>query len=150
MAISMGNQGKKDLNVELNLLPIFDVLSVCICFLLMTVVWVQVGAMTGAQALGGQSAAETQKSPSVWITIDESQDIQLSFKNIKGNSIADKTIQSNKGQINWVNLKNSLELDKKVQMALIMPAKNTRYDQVIKVMDLVKAEGIKDVGLTPL
>ncbi len=145
----MGSQGKKDLNVELNLLPIFDVLSVCICFLLMTVVWVQVGAMKGAQALGGQSVEETKKSPTIWITIDEQKNVLVTYKNSQNQKPAEAVIKNLSGQINWNQLTKS-SLFEGMQVALIMPAKNTSYDQVIKVMDLVKANGIKDVGLTPL
>ena len=51
-------KNKKDLNFELNLLPVFDILSVCICFLLMTVVWVPVGSMNASQSMGGQAKSE--------------------------------------------------------------------------------------------
>ncbi len=80
----VGGQNKKSLDVELNLLPVFDFLSVCICFLLMTVVWIQVGQMKTSQALGGQSQAETKNPPSVWLTVDEKSNVGISFKHTKG------------------------------------------------------------------
>ena len=84
MGLAQGPQGKKNLNVELNLLPVFDILSVCICFLLMTVVWVEVRALETKQAVGGQSASETVKEASVWMTIDESNNIAVILKPAAG------------------------------------------------------------------
>jgi len=46
--------GKKNVNVELNLVPFIDLLTCLICFLLMTAVWVEVGRISITQA--GQGA----------------------------------------------------------------------------------------------
>ena len=51
---------KKHLDFELNLIPCIDLLSVCICFLLLTAVWLQVGSLSVKQAIGGQSAADVE------------------------------------------------------------------------------------------
>ncbi len=37
-----------------------------------------------------------------------------------------------------------------LEIALLMPARNTSYDSVIQIMDSLKAANIKDVGLSPL
>lgn len=148
----VGGQNKKSLDVELNLLPVFDVLSVCICFLLMTVVWIQVGQVKTSQALGGQSQAETKNPPSVWLTVDEKENVVLSFKHTKGNP-GDQIIANNKGQMNLESLKNriaSLAEKHKFEIALLMPAQNTSYDSIIQIMDTLKGANIKDVGLSPL
>ena len=148
----VGGQNKKSLDVELNLLPVFDVLSVCICFLLMTVVWIQVGQVKTSQALGGQSQAETKSPPSVWLTVDEKANVVLSFKHVKGNT-GDQIIASNKGQMNLESLKNrilSLSEKHKFEIALLMPAQNTSYDSIIQIMDTLRGANIKDVGLSPL
>lgn len=148
----VGGQDKKSLEVELNLLPVFDVLSVCICFLLMTVVWLQVGQIKTSQALGGQSQAETKNPPSVWLTIDESSNVVLSFKHTK-KKMADQTVTAQRGQLDVEQLKNRLASLTKLngfEIALLMPAKNTSYDSVIQIMDSLKSASIKDVGLSPL
>lgn len=148
----VGGQNKKSLDVELNLLPVFDVLSVCICFLLMTVVWIQVGQIKTSQALGGQSQAETKNPPSVWLTVDEKSNVVLSFKHTKGAG-GDQMVAASNGQVNMNALQNRLQsLSQKhgLEIALLMPAKNTSYDSVIQIMDSLKAANIKDVGLSPL
>lgn len=148
----VGGQNKKSLDVELNLLPVFDVLSVCICFLLMTVVWIQVGQIKTSQALGGQSQSETKNPPSVWLTVDERENVVLSFKHTKG-KLSDQIISSKQGQMNLESLKNRiLTLAEKhnFEIALLMPAQNTSYDSIIQIMDTLRGANIKDVGLSPL
>lgn len=152
MAGISGGTGKKDLNFELNLLPVFDILSVCICFLLMTVVWIQVGALQVSQAVGGQSAAETKNPPSVWITLNNSNDVAVTFKN-SSKVISEKTIKSSGQRINWEAVSSEISnLGKAglVKVALIMPSGQSSYADMIRIMDEFKRVGIKDVGLSPL
>ncbi|RME30315.1 MAG: biopolymer transporter ExbD [Deltaproteobacteria bacterium] len=52
--------GKKQLNVELNLVPFIDLLTCLICFLLMAAVWIQVGKISVTQS--GQGAP-TEQTP---------------------------------------------------------------------------------------
>ncbi|NMB76343.1 MAG: biopolymer transporter ExbD [Myxococcales bacterium] len=52
--------GKKNLNVEFNLVPFIDMLSCLICFLLMAAVWVQIGKISVTQS--GQGAP-TEQTP---------------------------------------------------------------------------------------
>ncbi len=148
----VSGKNKKSLDVELNLLPIFDVLSVCICFLLMTVVWISVGSVNTSQALGGQSQAETKSPPSVWLTVDEKSNVTFSFKHTK-NKMGDQVVNSNNGQLNFDQLKNrinSLAQANQFEIALLMPARNTSYNSIINIMDSLKAANVKDVGLSPL
>jgi biopolymer transport protein TolR len=148
----VSGKDKKSLDVELNLLPVFDVLSVCICFLLMTVVWLQVGSVNTSQALGGQSQAETKTPPSVWLTVDEKSNVTLSFKHTKA-KLGDQVVAASNGQLNFDMLKNrinSLAQSNQLEIALLMPSKNTSYNSIIQIMDSLKAANVKDVGLSPL
>ncbi len=148
----VGEQNKKSLDVEMNLYPVFDVLAVCICFLLMTVVWIQIGQVKTSQAVGGQSQEETKNPPSVWLTVDEKSNVILSFKNTK-KSLKDQVVSSRRGQPNIDLLKQKMEelaQTNGLEIALLMPARNTSYDSVIQIMDSLKAAQIKDIGLSPL
>lgn len=151
MGLASGSGGKKDLNVELNLLPVFDILSVCICFLLMTVVWVEVRSLETKQAIGGQSLDETDSRTSLWLTIDEKNNIVVTVKKPK---MADSssTLTAKNGQIDWTKAKSYLvaTTSRKIENAHILPTKTTKYDQVIRLMDLLKQNGIKDIGLSPI
>lgn len=146
-----GTGNKKDLNFELNLLPVFDILSVCICFLLMTVVWVEIRSLETKQAIGGQSLEETESRNSLWVSIDEVKNLTftLKFPDAKENSF---TFKAQSGILDWnkINLiiKNNIKV--KVEIAHLLPTKTTKYEEIIKLMDLLKQNGIKDIGLSPI
>lgn len=146
-----GSQNKKNLNVELNLLPVFDVLSVCICFLLMTVVWIEIRSLETKQALGGQSTQESPKVSSVWMTIDEQNNLSVVLKHANGSEVKSYVPKKN-GNIDWALAKNALAAaaSQKIETSHILPAKTTKYDQVIHLMDLAKEVGIRDIGLSPI
>ncbi len=150
---SAASKDKKNLDVELNLMPVFDVLSVCICFLLMTVVWVQVGALETSQALGGQSAAETTDKSSIWVTIQPNHDVDFSIRPQNKKRIS-TLIRSTNGQISWkevmAQISSHSQQRKDPFSVVILPSQTTRYDQVIRLMDMFKAEGLKDIGISPL
>ena len=151
MGMLSQSNGKKDLNVELNLLPVFDILSVCICFLLMTVVWVEIRSLDTKQAIGGQSLMETENQSSLWLSIDEKSNITVTFKSAKSQESSSQWPAKN-GQIDWSSAKQFLKIanSKNISQALILPTKTTKYDQVIRLMDLLKQNGIKDIGLSPI
>jgi biopolymer transport protein ExbD len=70
----------KHLDFEINLIPCIDLLSVCICFLLLTAVWLNVGSMNVKQAVGGQSAAETEKKPLLWVFMGAGGQLNLDLQ----------------------------------------------------------------------
>ena len=47
--------GRRSLDAEINLVPFIDLLSVCICFLLMTAVWVQLSTVQVKQSHGTEA-----------------------------------------------------------------------------------------------
>jgi len=151
MALIQGSKDKKDLNVELNLLPVFDVLSVCICFLLMTVVWVEVRGLETKQALGSQSEAESVKGPSLSLTIDEQNNLKVVLKGASG-AETKKLAPSKKGMIDFQYAANiySYAASQNVKTMQILPSKNTQYDQIIHMMDMAKKAGIINIGLSPI
>lgn len=151
MGLAQGPQNKKNLNVELNLLPVFDILSVCICFLLMTVVWIEIRQMETKQAIGSQSAAETVKEASIWMTIDENNNLVMVTKPVSG-AESKMVVPFKSGSIDFEKAKSVLTLafSKNVRMTHILPAKNTKYDQVIRLMDIAKQVGIQNIGLSPI
>src|SRR5512140_1233468 len=66
MAVSLGpvKGGKRPLDAELNLVPFIDLLVCCICFLLLTAVWVQLASVrvrTGEGSGGSEQRAERIK-----------------------------------------------------------------------------------------
>lgn len=151
MGFASGSGGKKDLNVELNLLPVFDILSVCICFLLMTVVWVEVRSIETKQAIGGQNEESVDSKISLWLSIDDNNNIIATIK-VPKEADASSTFEAKNGQIDWTKTQFYLSTGalRKIENAHILPTKMTKYDHIIRLMDLLKQNGIKDIGLSPI
>ncbi len=150
------NHKKKHLDFELNLIPFIDLLSTCICFLLITAVWMQIGSMNVKQAVGGQSAAETEKKPIAWVFMDmdgsvtvDVRDSALVPANMRKAKIAG---QQGKPDVDAVN-KMAAQLrvaEPGLRTALIQPKSQTNYEDIIDLMDSFKKAGLGDLGVVPL
>lgn len=146
---------KKHLDFELNLIPFIDLLSTCICFLLMTAVWLQVGSMNVKQAVGGQPAAETEKKPTAWIYMEK--DGALTF-DIRDSSLAanlrKSTVPAKEGKPDLEIVKklatDLVAVEPSLKTALIQPKADTNYEDIINLMDTVKKAGLGDLGVVPL
>lgn len=55
VSIETSSKGRKSVDSELNLIPFIDLLSVCILFLLMTAVWVQISKMSAFSQPSGET-----------------------------------------------------------------------------------------------
>lgn len=146
-----------DSSFELNLVPFIDILSTCICFLLMTTVWIQIGSFNVSQALGDQ-ANEDKNPPSVVVRIGDDGALDLSLKDIEGgasgNAPKEIHLASASSKIDWERLKNyvtNLRVSlPELQTALVMPSENVKYDDVIGVMDTFRDQKIAQIGLAPI
>src|SRR4051812_16968740 len=82
--ISAGsNRGRRNMNFELNLVPFIDVLSTCICFLLVTTVFLNLGSFNVNQAIGDAKANE-KKTGSVTISMGSKGMVRFEVKDVKG------------------------------------------------------------------
>ncbi len=138
---------KKELDFELNIIPMIDILSVCICFLLMTIVWIQVGAIKSAQSLGGQAKTAKTNPPAIWATLTPSGMIQLDLKDVPKNERFSKQVPLSAVPQVMAFVKSHVPT---INTGLVMPSKLTAYSDIISVMDQMKKVGIKDVGISPL
>lgn len=153
-------KSKKHLDFEVNLIPCIDLLSVCICFLLITAVWLNVGSMDVKQAVGGQPQAETEKKPLVWVRLTEKGDFNLevqqssavpnTLKKIKISAL-DSKLDSKLDLEGFEKAIASLkQLDPQLNTGLILPVASTSYEDLIDVMDKLKKNGMTDLGISPL
>ena len=146
----------KHLDFELNLIPFIDLLSTCICFLLLTAVWIQIGSMDVKQAIGGQPVAEAAKKATLWIHLSETgdmdMDVQDSLKvpaNLRKARLASEAGKVNEAQLNaWLGSLKQIEPG--IETALIQPKTGTEYELIIDVMDQLKKNGLTDMGVVPL
>jgi len=147
---------KKQLDFEVNLIPFIDLLSVSICFLLITAVWLNVGSMNVKQAVGGQAQEDTKKSPLVWVRMSNQGDLDLEVQqsSLVPASLRKFRIGQVDNKVNWEALEKALvslrQAEPSLNTGLIQPTASTAYEEIIDVMDKMKTTGMTDLGVSPL
>lgn len=143
-------------STEIDLVAFISLLSVCICFLLLTTIWVQIGSMNVKQAVGGQPASGGPSNPELWVVYNKDGSLGFNLRNVKvpnTGRFSKMRIEATEGRPNLEELGSYItELKSAVEIgiALIKPAKNTVFEDVITVMDMFRAEGFNDLGVAPL
>lgn len=148
-------RAKRHLDFELNLIPFIDLLSTCICFLLMTAVWTQVGSMDAKQAVGGQAVADTEKKPTVWVALADKGTLNLEIRDSSASKKYGKVkIEGVAGQPDWTQfesvMKDARGQDPHLTTALIQPIASSAYEEIIDLMDRFKTVGVVSLGVSPL
>jgi biopolymer transport protein ExbD len=145
---------KKELDFEINILPILDILSVLICFLLLTAVWVQIGTLSTQQALGDNTISKKDNPPSLWIGVDQGGNLRLSLRDVPAANGAETTLAGNQQGVNWNALNQKIQALKSqyptLKTVVIRPEAKANYGVVIQLMDQLKHNELTDVGLSPL
>ncbi len=150
---------KKQLDFEVNLIPFIDLLSACICFLLLSAVWIQVGSLNVKQAVGGQSAAETVKVPALWAQMQDNGNVILKFQDFPNSVVKQigqqalvKSVED--GKINYEELTAKVAalvaVVPDLKTGLVMPRGESEYESVIFLMDHLKKQGLTNLGVSPL
>ncbi len=149
----MARSKKRHLEFELNLLPFISVLAVCISFLLLVSVWTRIGTFNTDQAFG-TDGAETAKNPmSLWAKFDNDGSVRLVVndgKNLETKGMPDFKIAHS----NLIAIEKYAHLIKSkmpgLKMAMVLPAADSSYEDIIFVMDKLKKENFSQVGIAPL
>lgn len=145
---------KKELNFEINILPILDILSVLICFLLLTAVWIQLGSIDTKQAIGDNSVSGAENPPSLWIQVSRSGALQLSLRDVKADIARESLVRAGRAGIDWENATQALRQIKArlpaLKTVIIRPEAKANYGDVIRLMDRLKQNEMTDIGLSPL
>lgn len=146
---------KRHLDFELNLVPFIDLLSVCICFLLITAVWMQVGSLNAKQALGGQPAGETKTVPTIWMYLEKNGELSLDVKDARVPArLAHLKMGGKEGKPDLEKLKSAVDelrlLEPQLATALIHPKMGSLYEDLVGVMEAVKKAGVVSLGVAPL
>ena len=141
----------KELNFELDLLPVISMMSVCICFLLLTAVWTHIGTLNIQQGLGQESLRTDQTAASLWVTMKSGGEVQFSLKDALSAPAAlrERTFRSGDAAMDQYEQEIKQALPG-LKTALIMPDAKVSYGQVIRMMDRLKLRNISEVGIAPL
>src|SRR6516164_120505 len=102
VSVKSANGRRKRTNFELNLVPFIDVLSTCICFLLVTAVFVNLGSFHVSQAVGSEKSQEKPKG-SVTVSMGGHSDIRFEVKDVRGLRKGESmvTIKGEQGKVNF-------------------------------------------------
>lgn len=150
---------KKNLDTELDLVAFISLLSVCICFLLLTAVWIQIGSLNVKQAVGGQSAEETEKSPALWAQMQKNGSVVFKYQDFPKNVLRQLGAQSvvnsaDEGKIDYeqvdTKLASIITAVPELKTGLVLPQGETEYENVIQLMDHMKKAGLTNLGVSPL
>lgn len=150
---SNGKGRKKNMNFELNLVPFIDVLSTCICFLLVTAVFINLGSLHVSQAVGSEQSKEKPKG-SVTASLGSGGQLRFEVKDVKGFKNATTTIGGEQGKINfarteeWIKSFSSRYSD--VKIVMIMPNPHSKYDDLIQLMAQFRESQMDQIGIAPL
>lgn len=160
MGVSVeSGKGKKGLNSEVNLVSFVDLLSVCICFLLMTAVWLQVGALQVKQSFGTEG--EDKPGYDLSVTFVTPMEINVEIKN-KGR-VVQKTLVKAETKEAFTealgkNLDDTIAKLKGTQQiavgdlivsAMITPLPTVNYGNLVTVMDSLRKHEIINIGVVP-
>lgn len=155
--MSVGNKNKGNgLNFELDLLPVISMMSVCICFLLLTAVWTQIGSVNIEQGLGQESSRQDQKASSLWITMKSSGEVNLKMMDSPALPVEmrERNFLLGTAGSGWSAIERHAAAVKRLmpslKTALIMPDARVNYGDVIRVMDRLKTLEIGEIGIAPL
>ncbi len=154
MARKVGLGQKKELDAQLNLTPFIDLLSTCVCFLLITAVWIEIGSVEIKQSHGTQAAASKKISYDLDVVFRGEKSISLNLKkngkrlkaiNVKGNSFEDVLKQLDTAIVDKI-----LGLKKKtieIASATITPRSSVNYGQMISAIDVLRKNEIVNIGI---
>jgi biopolymer transport protein ExbD len=153
---SRGRGRKKGLNFELNLVPFIDVLSVCICFLLVTAVFINLGSIHVSQAVGSEADKSQKQTGSVTVSLGSGGDVRFEAKGVKGISqdFSLVTIKGAGGKINYTKteewIRSFSSRFTSVKTVMMMPNPTSKYDDLIQLMAMFKKNSMDQIGIAPL
>lgn len=155
--------GRKSLDAEINLVPFIDLLSVCICFLLMTAVWTQISTVQVKQSHGTEAGPAGNYELDMRFGGPTSIEMQLkkngknfkkaTFKNEEFNAL----LASVDGQLtNWLSAipAPAVEPGQKptsaISAAMVSPKTGVSYGNLVSAMDVLRKHHIVNLGVVPV
>ena len=153
--------GKRSLNADLNLVPFIDLLSVCICFLLISAVWLQVGTVQVKQAYGTNAPVSKQETLEVLVTFVDAYKVNFAIRS-QGKNLSQALITGTGKDDFSKNL--TAEVESKFAMlkagkdvsiadiisaATIVPVKAANYANLVTVMDVLRKHEVVNLAVMP-
>ena len=154
MKKKIGLGSKKELNAELNLTPFIDLLSTCVCFLLITAVWIEIGTVEIKQSHGTDAAASKKVSFDLDLVYSNPTELRLNLKRngrrvkaFKVKGADEKALQSSLNETikNKVLKFRNKAID--IATATITPRSTVQYGQLVETLDTLRSNEIINIGV---
>lgn len=144
-------KGGKSANVELNIVPVIDLMSVLIVFLLITAVWNQVSMIQLGTSVYGKKTNDQEIVPPKSLEIALRLDVQRNgFVVVIGNTT--KPIPFKEGTYDLERLKEELALIKErypeKEDIFLSIDDDLEYEAMVLGMDAAIGEGFPNIGVT--
>jgi biopolymer transport protein TolR len=151
-----GSGRRKNMDAEINLVSFIDLLSMCICFLLMTAVWLEVGALQVKQSHGTEGAA-TEQGQEISLKVVSATQAEISLKkggravqkaSLKAASLSELTQQLDSTVARWVANSGGVQAAP-IQAAMIETTPSVSYGDLVRVMDSLRKNQVVNLGVVP-
>lgn len=156
---------KTKLDAEVNLTPFIDLLSMCICFLLATSVWLQIAAIEVRQSVGESSAKASRYE--IELAYSGKTSMSVAFRR-DGKTVGNRKITGKDPEdlleLLGKQLEESLEkyisqtdqkstgkdnLGSLISAARITPFTTVAYGNLVGAMDVLRRHRISHIGVVP-
>ena len=145
---------KKELDAQLNLTPFIDLLSTCVCFLLITAVWIEIGSVEIKQSHGTSAAASSKISYDLDIVYASATQARLNLKKngkrVRSVRIKEESSESFTAKLDDV-IKNQVLLFKKkvisIASATVTPRSTVNYGSLVSTLDVLRKNSIINIGI---
>lgn len=153
---SGGSGRRKSLDAEINLVPFIDLLSMCICFLLMTAVWTQLSSVQVKQANGTEGAADTKQTFDLDVKFVSSAKMTLTLKH-SGKTL--KTVEASGTEpaialtaldSQLKSLKAGFKPGQEISAVMLTPKEGVDYGTLVSVMDVFRKNKLVNLGVVPV
>jgi len=149
----------RSLDAEINLVPFIDLLSMCICFLLMTAIWVEISSIPVKQILGTEGSAVTSEALDLQIRAENDHSLAVQLEK-GGRPVQAFTLNAGTHEKNLASLANYLgQLITQIPQngkageapnitARVIPL-NLNYGDLVQVLDTLRGYGVAQFAVVP-
>ncbi len=149
--VEESNGGKRDIAVELNLVPFIDLMSVCIIFLLITAVWTQVSMIQlGSSVYAKKTSENFLKNPSAHADIPFRVNVlENGFNVLIGRDRVVIPLKNKKynaeALLKYIQKVKSRFPDKKD--AIVASRDRVKYEHLVTALDVLLIAGFPEVAI---
>lgn len=145
---------KKELNADINLTPFIDLLSTCVCFLLVTAVWIEIGSVEIKQSHGTQAAVTKEETFDLDVVFRSPTNVRLNLKrngrriqklDVKSNEFKDIIAQIDKGLTEKLSTYRKKPIE--IASATITPRTGVNYGNLMETLDVLRKNEIINIGI---